>query len=59
MFVSSVELLLCVGTFHRHNVFYTVQTVYSFYTNTTTNPTYHRKLSAFLHFQKNITWHDL
>ncbi len=44
-----------MGTFHRRNGFHTVQTVFSFtphHTNPTPKPTPHRKLSAFLDFQK-------
>jgi len=46
---------MLVGTLHRRNGFYTVQTVHSIpYTNPTPKPTHHTKLSAFLHFQRII-----
>jgi len=38
-----------MGTFHRRNDFYSVTVYYIPYTP---KPTHHRKLSAFLHFQK-------
>jgi len=46
-----------MGTFQRYNDLYTVQTtVYNMFPNPNPRPkpTHHRKLSAFLHFQKNI-----
>jgi len=40
-----------MGTFHTHNGFYTVQTVYSIPLYPTPKPTNHTKHSAFLHFK--------
>jgi len=49
--MPSEDFCLDMGTLHRHNDFYTAQTVYSI---PYTKPTHNRKLSAFGHFQRSI-----
>jgi len=50
-----LQLLLCDADVWALSMFFTLYKLYSLYTKTTPNPTYHRKLSAFLHFQKKRT----
>ncbi len=44
-----------MGTFHRRNGLYTVQTVYLYPYRPIPKPNHHRRHSAILHFQRNIT----
>jgi len=52
---THIVFLCLIGTLHRHIDFYTVKLyILSPYTNSIPKPTHHRKLSAFLHFQKTL-----